>query len=178
MGTAIQGNNFTGLLSGFANSQYVKGLENAKKAGKTIDDTTKATLANAAASKTAGLAMLGWAAAIAALIGVIALVAESIETEAEKTKAINQQYENLKSNYESVKSSVDELKSSLDALGESQDALNGLTEGTEEWRDAVKGVNSEVLELIRQYPSLAKYVTNKNGLLTISNSNRDKFLKE
>lgn len=178
MGTAIQGNNFTGLLSGFANSQYTKGLENAKKAGKTIDDTTKATLANAAASKTAGLAMLGWAAAIAALIGVIALVAESIETEAEKTKAINQQYENLKSNYESVKSSVDELKSSLDALGESQDALNGLTEGTEEWRDAVKGVNSEVLELIRQYPSLAKYVTNKNGLLTISDSNRDKFLKE
>lgn len=178
MGTAIQGNNFTGLLSGFANSQYVKGLENAKKAGKTIDDTTKATLANAAASKTAGLAMLGWAAAIAALIGVIALVAESIETEAEKTKAINNQYENLKSNYESVKSSVDELKSSLDALGESQDALNGLTESTEEWRDAVKGVNSEVLELIRQYPSLAKYVTNKNGLLTISNSNRDKFLKE
>lgn len=178
MGTAIQGNNFTGLLSGFANSQYIKGLENAKKAGKTIDDTTKATIANAAASNTAKLAMLGWAAAIAALIGIIALVAESIETEAEKTEAINQQYENLKSNYESVKSSVDELKSSLDALGESQDALNGLTEGTEEWRDAVKGVNSEVLELIRQYPALAKYVTNKNGLLTVSDSNRDKFLKE
>ena len=178
MGTAIQGNNFTGLLSGFANSQYAKGLENAKKAGKTIDDTTKATIANAAASNTAKLAMLGWAAAIAALIGVIVLVAESIETEAEKTEAINNQYESLKSNYESVKSSVDELKSSLDALGESQDALNGLTEGTEEWRDAVKGVNGEVLELIRQYPALAKYVTNKNGLLTISDSNRDKFLKE
>ena len=74
------------------------------------------------------------------------------ETNAERTKALNEQYNTLKNNYESVKSATQELTSSLDALGEQQTKLAGLTKGTQEWKDAVKDVNSEVLELIRKYP--------------------------
>ena len=84
-------------------------------------------------------------------LGVYAL-AEAIETNAERTKALNEQYNTLKDNYESVKSATQELTSSLDALGEQQTKLAGLTKGTQEWKDAVKDVNSEVLELIRKYP--------------------------
>ena len=83
---------------------------------------------------------------------VIYEVAEAIETNAERTKALNEQYNTLKDNYESVKSATQELTSSLDALGEQQTKLAGLTKGTQEWKDAVKDVNSEVLELIRKYP--------------------------
>ena len=83
---------------------------------------------------------------------VIYEVAEAIETNAERTKALNEQYNTLKDNYESVKSAAQELTSSLDALGEQQTKLAGLTKGTQEWKDAVKDVNSEVLELIRKYP--------------------------
>ena len=84
-------------------------------------------------------------------LGVYAL-AEAIETTAERTKALNEQYNTLKDNYESVKSATQELTSSLDALGERQTKLAGLTKGTQEWKDAVKDVNNEVLELIRKYP--------------------------
>lgn len=116
-------------------------------------------------------------AAIAAVsLGVYTLV-EAIETNAEKTKALNEQYNTLKDNYESVKSTTQELTSSLDALGEQQIKLAGLTKGTQEWKDAVKDVNSEVLELIRKYPQLAKYVDNKDGILSITEYGRNEVIK-
>jgi len=45
--------------------------------------------------------------------------------------------------------------------------------GTDEWRDAVRALNEEVLALLKKYPELAKYVTNTNGKLTISKAGQD-----
>jgi hypothetical protein len=55
----------------------------------------------------------------------------------------------------------------LDELDGKYDALEDLTRGTEEWNKAVKDINSSVLDLIEQYPELAKFVENKEGVLTI-----------
>jgi hypothetical protein len=46
-------------------------------------------------------------------------------------------------------------------------ALEDLTRGTEEWNDAVRDINNSVLELIDEYPELAKFVENKEGVLTL-----------
>ena len=123
----------------------------------------------------------GSAAIVVAAIAAVSLgvytLAEAIETTAERTKALNEQYNTLKDNYESVKSATQELTSSLDALGEQQTKLAGLTKGTQEWKDAVKDVNNEVLELIRKYPQLAKYVDNKDGILSISEYGRNEVIK-
>ena len=128
-----------------------------------------------------GLGAGGSAAIVVAAIAAVSLgvyaLAEAIETTAERTKALNEQYNTLKDNYESVKSATQELTSSLDALGEQQTKLAGLTKGTQEWKDAVKDVNSEVLELIRKYPQLAKYVNNKDGILNISEYGRNEVIK-
>ena len=128
-----------------------------------------------------GLGAGGSAAIVVAAIAAVSLgvytLAEAIETNAEKTKALNEQYNTLKDNYESVKSATQELTSSLDALGEQQTKLASLTKGTQEWKDAVKDVNGEVLELIRKYPQLAKYVDNKNGILSISEYGRNEVIK-
>lgn len=128
-----------------------------------------------------GLGAGGSAAIVVAAIAAVSLgvytLAEAIETTAEKTKALNEQYNTLKDNYESIKSATQELTSSLDTLGEQQTKLAGLTKGTQEWKDAVKDVNNEVLELIRKYPQLAKYVDNKNGILSISEYGRNEVIK-
>ena len=128
-----------------------------------------------------GLGAGGSAAIVVAAIAAVSLgvyaLAEAIETTAERTKALNEQYNTLKDNYESVKSATQELTSSLDALGERQTKLAGLTKGTQEWKDAVKDVNNEVLELIRKYPQLAKYVDNKDGILNISEYGRNEVIK-
>lgn len=136
-----------------------------------------ASKAASAAVGKATLTILPYAAILGALVLVIYEVAEAIETNAERTKALNEQYNTLKDNYESVKSVTQELTSSLDALGEQQTKLAGLTKGTQEWKDAVKDVNSEVLELIRKYPQLAKYVDNKDGILNISEYGRNEVIK-
>lgn len=136
-----------------------------------------ATKATSVAVGKATLTILPYAAILGALALVIYEVAEAIETNAERTKALNEQYNTLKDNYESVKSATQELTSSLDALGEQQTKLAGLTKGTQEWKDAVKDVNSEVLELIRKYPQLAKYVDNKDGILNISEYGRNEVIK-
>lgn len=136
-----------------------------------------ATKATSVAVRKATLTILPYVAILGALALVIYEVAEAIETNAEKTKALNEQYNTLKDNYESVKSATQELTSSLDALGEQQTKLAGLTKGTQEWKDAVKDVNSEVLELIRKYPQLAKYVDNKDGILSISEYGRNEVIK-
>lgn len=136
-----------------------------------------ATKATSVAVGKATLTILPYAAILGALVLVIYEVAEAIETNAERTKALNEQYNTLKDNYESVKSATQELTSSLDALGEQQTKLASLTKGTQEWKDAVKDVNSEVLELIRKYPQLAKYVDNKDGILSISEYGRNEVIK-
>ena len=174
-------------LSGFD----PKDLENFEPYKKALNKLTKdniigataeqkfaaATKAASAAVGKATLTILPYAAILGALVLVIYEVAEAIETNAERTKALNEQYNTLKDNYESVKSATQELTSSLDALGEQQTKLAGLTKGTQEWKDAVKDVNSEVLELIRKYPQLAKYVDNKDGILNISEYGRNEVIK-
>lgn len=174
-------------LSGFD----PKDLENFEPYKKALNKLTKgniigataeqkfaaATEAASAAVGKATLTILPYAAILGALVLVIYEVAEAIETNAERTKALNEQYNTLKDNYESVKSATQELTSSLDALGEQQTKLAGLTKGTQEWKDAVKDVNSEVLELIRKYPQLAKYVDNKDGILSISEYGRNEVIK-
>jgi hypothetical protein len=66
-----------------------------------------------------------------------------------------------------VTEAYNELVSTLKELDEKYDSIESLTAGTEEWKDAVKDVNKEVLDLIKKYPELAAFVENKQGILTI-----------
>lgn len=59
------------------------------------------------------------------------------------------------------------LSDSFDSLEDKYAALEGLTKGTREWRDAVKEINSEVMDLVEQYPELAQFVENKDGVMSI-----------
>ena len=59
------------------------------------------------------------------------------------------------------------LSDSFDSLADKYSALEDLTEGTREWRDAVKEINGEVMDLVEQYPELASLVTSEDGVLTL-----------
>jgi hypothetical protein len=45
--------------------------------------------------------------------------------------------------------------------------LNELTRGTNEWREAVIALNSEVLALVDTYPELQGFIANEGGVLKI-----------
>jgi ABC-type glycerol-3-phosphate transport system substrate-binding protein len=59
------------------------------------------------------------------------------------------------------------LVDSLEGIDSQYDTIEDMVYGTKEWQKAVEAVNDEVLELIEEYPELAKFVKNKDGILTI-----------
>lgn len=61
----------------------------------------------------------------------------------------------------------DRLSEALDSLEGKYKALEELTRGTKEWNEAVQAINDSVLDLVADYPELAAFVENKNGVLTI-----------
>lgn len=63
--------------------------------------------------------------------------------------------------------SYNSLKESLESLEDKYKGLEELTKGTEAWRDAVRSINEEVLNLITEYPELAGMFENVDGVLTI-----------
>lgn len=68
---------------------------------------------------------------------------------------------------EEAATAYNDLVDAFDSLSDKYDALDDLTEGTREWRDAVKEINGEVMDLVEQYPELASLVTSENGVLTL-----------
>lgn len=110
--------------------------------------------------------IIGWIAAIITLlISLGSIIADFIESDSEKaerlaeaTKAAAEAAQQAAENYQN-------LKESLSQLEEDTNTIQTLTSGTQEWRDAVKNVNQQIMDLIDKYPELARFVKIENGVL-------------
>lgn len=106
-------------------------------------------------------------AAIAALIiGIVLLAKKSNSAKAQLDKA-REAADAAAEAVDAAKESYENLANALDGLDDKYQALEELTRGTEEWNEAIKDINNSVLDLIQQYPELAKFVENKDGVLTL-----------
>lgn len=120
-------------------------------------------------------------AAVAALTaGVVALykaaqknsLAGRLE-EAQKATAA------AKESADAAKTAYDDLLSARSEYSELQSTLENLTEGTQEWKQALIEANSQVLELLSTYPQLAQFISQgKNGQLTISEEGFDELIQK
>lgn len=115
-------------------------------------------------------------AAIAAIILALKTLINAIDRISKYDDYINQQTTSLKNNLSEIRSQTTELTANLKELSNAQSSLEGLTKGTQEWRNAVQDVNSQILELIDKYPELAEYVTTTNGVMSISAYGQNKVL--
>ena len=60
------------------------------------------------------------------------------------------------------------LSNAIDDISSKTKALNGLAEGTDVWKESVRELNKEVLDLVDKYPELRDFVTrDENGVLGI-----------
>lgn len=149
--------------------------EAAKYAGG-LSSAQKQQIALNASQKAATATMLAYGSAIAAVILILKAVANVIERISKYDDYINQQTTSLKNNLSEIRSQTTELTANLKELSNAQSSLAGLTKGTQEWRDAVQDVNSQILELIDKYPELAEYVTTANGAMSVSAYGQSKVL--
>lgn len=127
--------------------------------------------AAAGATAQAGWGWIGGVIALAVFLGSIIggilsinnnSLEKRMEEAAEQTKAAQEAAEKAQESY-------DGLLSKREEYNDLHENLSSLTKGTLEWEQALANVNAQVLELIRTYPELAKYISRgKNGELILS----------
>lgn len=120
-------------------------------------------------------------AAVAALTaGVIALVKAAKENSlAGQMEKAQKATTAAKEAAESAKTAYDDLLSARSEYSELQATLDGLTKGTNEWKQALIEANAQVLELLSTYPELAKFISRgEDGQLTISDEGFDSLIEK
>lgn len=106
--------------------------------------------------------------AVVAIIAIVAAFKQMKKNSPEgKLEAAKEATEAAGEAAEQAKEAYNNLNESLNNLEDKYDALEELTEGTREWRDAMKEINNEVMDLVEQYPELAKLVKNEDGVLKL-----------
>lgn len=73
----------------------------------------------------------------------------------------------------------EDLNSKLNNIKNYSEDLNGLTRGTQEWRDAVISLNKEFSKLLEEHPELSEFVTmGEGGVLTIDYEQAGKVTRQ
>lgn len=156
---------YTGLVS--TAGTVVLAFSGALKILTPIAAAANKTVLQLITSVIAGIGPIGWAvAAIVALGGALAYIGYQ-NTPEQVLKRTQKYAEEAGEAAEEAAQKYNELQSSLNALSNSETALEGMTVGTQEWRDAVVALNDEILRLIETYPDLRELVDFKNGHLII-----------
>lgn len=101
------------------------------------------------------------AIAVAVAFGALAAVFTIIKNNSPEAKLakLEENTANSQKAAESSKKAYDDLVSSVDSIKNAEDTFKNLTIGTLEWKQALLESNSLILELLKKYPQLSKYLT-------------------
>ena len=126
-----------------------------------------------------------WLVAIVAVLTVaVVLISKAIKKAnaaklENRMKAAEEATQKAKEAAEGAKQAYDDMVADREGFDEMQKKLAGLTKGTQEWKEALRESNAQVLELIQTYPELAKYVTRgEQGQLVISDKGWDEMINK
>ncbi len=142
-------------------------------AASKLEITGETSLTAAILKKIAAQMLSNWyyAAAVAViliLVGTIALLTKAYNADAEAAKKANEEAQQAAEAAQDAQEKYSSLMDTIADYKDAKDALSTLTQGTDEWKEAVSKVNEQVLELMSSYKGLAQYVTNNDGVLSIS----------
>lgn len=123
--------------------------------------------------------IIGWIAAIiTGIITLASLISQWVESDEEKIERLNKSIEEAGNEIEDARSKIEELTSQKESLDSLQSSFEGLTKGTNAWKQKLIEVNSQVLDLITKYPKLNAYLTRgAQGQLDISDEGFDAVIE-
>lgn len=140
---------------------------------------TAATLKNIAVKLMQHWYILAIVAALAVLAAALYAGVKAYNADAEAAKKAAEASEGLAEKAEEAAQNLEKISSAFENYDNLVDALNQCTKGTEEWNAALKAVNDEVLNIIKNNPELAKTMEierNADGMLSITN--KDEVLEK
>ena len=129
----------------------------------------------------AALGPIGWVAlALTALVAIFAVVATSIDTASEKAqKKFNQMSEDAKQAADALSEAEDSynnLQDTINAYSNARDNIDSLTQGTQEFKDAILEANDAARDLIELYGVASRYNA-ETGLIEIDKDELDKAIE-
>ena len=130
---------------------------------------TTSGLATTASWSVVGLIVMAVMAAIIITVAIVMAVLAALKNASPeaKLKKAEEAADKASEAAQRAAESYENLKNSLNDLGEGYKQLDNLRKGTDEWKESVRTLNSQVLDLINQYPELAGLVENEGGVLKL-----------
>lgn len=164
-----------------------------EKAGATIaegvaeKDTTASTIAHGKANiflhgtfLPVLVITLALVAAFGLLVGVVALISQAIKSlsdaynaDANAAKEAKEAASQMAEQATAAREEVDKLREAFEKYDTAVEKLRQCKKGTQEWRDALKEVNTIVANLIREFPNLAgslEISRDQSGQIVIENA--------
>ena len=161
-----------------------------KKAGATVTegvaekDTTASTIAHGKANiflhgtfLPVLLITLALVAAFGLLVGAVALITQAVKSlsdaDANAAKEAKEAASQMAEQATATREEVDKLREAFEKYDTAVEKLKQCKKGTQEWRDALKEVNTVVANLIREFPNLASSLEisrDQSGQIVIENA--------
>ena len=164
-----------------------------EKAGATVaegvaeKDTTASTIAHGKANiflhgtfLPVLVITLALVAAFGLLVGVVALISQAIKSlsddynaDANAAKEAKEAASQMAEQATAAREEVDKLREAFEKYDTAVEKLRQCKKGTQEWRDALKEVNTVVANLIREFPNLAgslEISRDQSGQIVIENA--------
>lgn len=161
-----------------------------KKAGATVaegvaeKDTTASTIAHGKANiflhgtfLPVLLITLALVAAFGLLVGAVALITQAVKSlsdaDANAAKEAKEAASQMAEQATAAREEVDKLREAFEKYDTAVEKLKQCKKGTQEWRDALKEVNTVVANLIREFPNLAgslEISRDQSGQIVIKNA--------
>ena len=161
-----------------------------EKAGATVTegvaekDTTASTIAHGKANiflhgtfLPVLLITLALVAAFGLLVGAVALITQAVKSlsdaDANAAKEAKEAASQMAEQATAAREEVDKLREAFEKYDTAVEKLKQCKKGTQEWRDALKEVNTVVANLIREFPNLAgslEISRDQSGQIVIENA--------
>lgn len=150
----------------------------AKSAGISLkemaEDTTKAVAAQNLLNAKIMIAL----AVIAAVVAVALILANAYNADAKAAERAAKASQEMADSSEEVANRAKEVQEAFDGYKEVRKTLDECVKGTDEWNEALKNVNDNVIDLLKKYPELSQFLIGRdNGVLTLDEEKVENYIK-
>lgn len=150
----------------------------AKSAGISLkemaEDTTKAAAVQSLLNAKIMIAL----AAIAAMVAIALILANAYNADAKAAERAAKASQEMADSSEEVANRAKEVQEAFDGYKEVRKTLDECVKGTDEWNEALKNVNDNVIDLLKKYPELSQFLIGRdNGVLTLDEEKVENYIK-
>lgn len=150
----------------------------AKSAGISLKEMAEDTTKAAAVQNLLNAKIMIALAAIAAVVAIALILANAYNADAKAAERAAKASQEMADSSEEVANRAKEVQEAFDGYKEVRKTLDECVKGTDEWNEALKNVNDNVIDLLKKYPELSQFLIGRdNGVLTLDEEKVENYIK-